>query len=113
MYYIGHPGFWGIVFGWLFPVVLIALVVGVLIWAFAGEVQRPPAGGYTGRHDPAADAARYRYAQGLITRDEYRWLMADLGLPLPGDPPPPAAWPPPPPTAAASGEGEQAPASSS
>ena len=70
-------------------VVFIALIVGCLIWAFGSDGPHATSTGYTTRRDAAIEAARYRYAQGLLSRDEYQHLMADLGVPLAGDPPPP------------------------
>jgi uncharacterized membrane protein len=109
VYYFGHPGFWAIFFGWMLPVLLIAVVAGIVFLAFAGE--RPPSApdGYTSRQDAAVAAARYRYAQGQLSRDDYRRLMADLGVPLAGDPPPPP-WPDAP-AAPAAAEMPAAPAS--
>jgi hypothetical protein len=106
MYYFVHPGIWGILFGWLFPVLFIAVIIGCLIWAFGSDGPHATSSGYVTRRDAAVEAARYRYAQGLLSRDEYRHLMADLGVPLPGDPPPPPPWPDAPsPAAARTGPG--------
>ncbi len=89
MYHVVHLGFWGLFLGWMLPVVFIALVAGILFVAFAGDRPRGPSTPQASRPDPAIEAARYRYAQGQLGREEYRRLMADLGVPLPGDPPPP------------------------
>jgi uncharacterized membrane protein len=92
MYHVVHLGFWGLFFGWMLPVLFIALVAGILFVAFAGERPQATSSGHTSRPDAAIEAARYRYAQGQLSREEYRRLMADLGVTLPGDPPPPP-WP--------------------
>jgi len=90
----GHPG-WEL--GWLLPLLITALLVGVAIWAVlritrmgvvhaSGAVAAPVA-----PTDGALAAARMRYASGDLARDDYRRVVRDLGGhdPIPADEPPP------------------------
>ena len=93
----GHPG-WGL--GWLLPLVVTAVLVGVAIWAVLrvtrmGALSTVGAAGPTGGADVALEAARMRYASGDLARDEYRRVVRDLGGhdPIPGDEPPPTGPP--------------------
>jgi uncharacterized membrane protein len=95
----GHPG-WGL--GWLLPLLLTALVVGVAVWAVLRVTRSMPlaptaaAPGSVVRPDGALEAARMRYASGDLAREDYRRVVRDLGGvdpgrgdPLPREEPPP------------------------
>ena len=70
-----HEGLgWGMVFGWIWMVVLWGGFTGLIIWG----VNR-----LTGRVNPAAkptpiELARERYARGEITRKEFEQIKKDL-----------------------------------
>jgi uncharacterized membrane protein len=75
----GHPFFWGLLLMIGFAA-LAALVVYLVV-----RRSRPAAGGpvapMMGRPagiDPAVEAARVRYAQGHMTREQYQQIVADL-----------------------------------
>jgi hypothetical protein len=87
-------------------------VIGLVVWAalrLSGRrgpaAFRGPGGPWAAEWsrpgpDAALQAARLRYAQGEISREEYLRLAADLGGHLPGPPgaaTPPGPPPPPPP----------------
>ncbi len=97
----GHGG--GIFF--LFPLLLFAVLIGLLIYLLVRASRHGGLGGrfaHTGGGpggpggpvgpgarfgpDPAFDQARFRYARGEISRDEYYRLVEDLGW-GPGAPP--------------------------
>jgi len=105
-----HP--WWSVFGWLVPVLIVAMLVGAAVWVVARATKErtpslPPAGWLPPQPatpDPALEHARLRYARGEITRDEFLRLWSDLGGTTGNAPPvvaPPSATPP---------DGEPAPA---
>jgi hypothetical protein len=105
----GWQPFWVELLGWLLPLLLFGLLAGLAVWALLrlGSRRAPGPGGTAGwgawqgsppppaapRHDPALEAARMRYAQGSISREEYFQIVHDLGGEAP--PPPPHASPPP------------------
>jgi putative membrane protein len=85
--------------GHLLPLVLLAVLIGVVIWAVlrltsqrgvlataAAPAVAPPAPVAT--LDPAAAELRVRYARGDISREDYLERSADLGL-APGPAPTP------------------------
>ena len=85
-----HGGHGFPVLGWLVPLLLLALVVGLVVWALL----RPR----DGRHAyvpaasaPSVDTAlaelRLRYARGELAREDFLRIGADLGAP----PPPPGS----------------------
>jgi hypothetical protein len=98
----------------IFPLLLFAVLIGLLIYLLVRTSRHgglggrfAPAGGGAGGPgprfgpDPAFDQARFRYARGEISRDEYYRLVEDLGW-GPGGAPPgtfygASATPPPPP----------------
>ncbi len=95
-YFIGHPGFWG----WaarLLPLLLFAVVLALAAFAIVRLFDR--GAGHHGAPGPyppmppvdqAVAQARYRYANGQLSREEYFRLLVDLGAAPPGPPP----WPP-------------------
>jgi uncharacterized membrane protein len=94
-YLIGRPGFWGWAGGMVF-MVLFVVILALAVWAivrFFDHGGRRHAGPppYPGA-DPAVAQARFRYANGQLSREEYFQIVADLGFAPPGAPPPP--WPP-------------------
>jgi hypothetical protein len=105
-YWIGGPPFWMELLGWLLFVLLLAAVVGLVVWAALrlggrrGQAAfRGPGGPWPPEWsrpgpDAALQAVRLRYAQGEITREDYLRLVADLGGQVPGPPGAPAAPPP-------------------
>jgi hypothetical protein len=110
----GWPPLWVELLGWLLVLGLLAALVGLIVWAIVRSTGRrgaPSAFGASGPSgawspewsrqgpDPALQAARLRYAQGEISRDEYARLAADLGgqVPGPAGPRPGQAPPAPPP----------------
>lgn len=83
-----HGGHGFPVLGWLVPLLLLALVVGLVAWALLRARD--------GRHVPVAatpapsvDVAlaelRLRYARGELPREDFLRISTDLGAP----PPPP------------------------
>ena len=83
--------------GWLVPVLFIALLAGLAVWAIlrvTGPIRLAsgPAGAWTPTvgADSALDLVRTRYARGEISRDEFVQLSSDLGGAVP-EPPPPSA----------------------
>lgn len=79
-----HHWWFGII-----PMILVAALIGVIIWAvirltrerpsgaaFAGAV---PGGALPVREDQALAEARLRYARGEIDRDTYGRMASDLG----------------------------------
>jgi uncharacterized membrane protein len=87
--YAGH-----LLFGWLIPLVIIAGLVVLAVWAIrrmtpvpSSAVAAPTAG--TPHTDPAVESARIRYAGGDLSREEYLRVVADLGAPV-ADPPVPS-----------------------
>jgi hypothetical protein len=113
----GWPPLWVELLGWLLVLLLLAALVGLIVWAIVRSTGRrgaPSAFGPSGPSGPsgawspewsrqgpdqALQAARLRYAQGEISRDEYARLVADLGgqVPGPAGPRPGQAPPAPPP----------------
>lgn len=79
----GHWGNGPGVFGWLFPFVVLAALVGFAAWALVRTTGRgqPVAGPSPSPSgvDPALAALRLRYARGEISREEYLAAAADLG----------------------------------
>ncbi len=85
--------------GWLIGTLLLALVVGIVVWLVVGRGRAaagpPPAWpGQPPRPEPL-DILRERFARGEITLEEFETAKHALGYP-PGPPPPPAASGPPP-----------------
>jgi uncharacterized membrane protein len=95
---VHHGWFW---FGWLMPILFLAVVAGLVVWIVLRTTRRPPApavaGGWVPRFgpDPAVEHARMRYARGELSRQDYLRVREDL---TPGGPavapPPPATSPP-------------------
>lgn len=102
----GWQPFWVELLGWLLPLLFFGLLVGLTAWAllrlgsrrspgsgpttwWGGTWQEPPPA--APRQDAALEAARMRYAQGAISREEYFQILHDLGA----APPPPPQGPPP------------------
>jgi hypothetical protein len=97
--------------GWLLLLLLLAALIGLAVWAIMRATGRRGAPGAFGSGaawspewsrqgpDQALQAARLRYAQGEISRDEYARLVADLGgqVPAAAGPPRPSQAPPSPP----------------
>jgi hypothetical protein len=97
---------WG-TFGWLLPLLLVAVLTGLVVWAVLRTSRHPavvampatgplpaaplpttgplaPAtivGAPVAGADPALEAARMRYARGEMTRDEFLQVSRDLGAP--------------------------------
>jgi uncharacterized membrane protein len=79
---------------WLLPLLLIALLVAVAVWAIlrlaparAAAVPPAPARG----PDPALQELRLRYARGEVSPEDFARISADLGAPVlvaPHPPPP-------------------------
>ena len=111
-----HDGSW---LHWLLPLIVVVALAALAAFAvtrlFARGFRGPgtssnaaPGPGW-GPRDGAIEHARYRYARGEISREQYFGLVADLGggppLPFPagppatptGGPPAPPAGPPVPP----------------
>ncbi len=93
----GHDGWF--LLGGLIPLLLLAVLIGVAVWAvirFTGR-GRPMAATNGPTLAPAPDGAleevRLRYARGEITREEFVQRFRDLGgaePPAPTPPPPDA-----------------------
>ena len=97
----GPPGYhpwWG-VFGGLLFLLLMAALIGLVVWAVvrltrdgAARSIASGAGPVPSRGpDLALEHARYRYARGEIDRDEFVRISQDLGAPISAMPPPPAS----------------------
>jgi uncharacterized membrane protein len=92
-----HHDFWWVI-GGLMPLVFLALLVAIAVWAVLRLSHRPPMGSGMAagpppvRPDGALDVVRARYARGEIAREEFLQLSSDLGSPV-------AGWSPPPPDA--------------
>ncbi|MGE5459052.1 MAG: hypothetical protein ACM3WR_00345 [Solirubrobacterales bacterium] len=85
---------WG-VFGWLMPLLILALVALVMVWAVTRTTRTLPSAVVTGAPSPAFAAApvpfptgdgaleraRMRYASGEIGREEFLQVARDLGAP--------------------------------
>jgi len=93
-----HP--WFGVFGGLLLILLLAALIGVMVWAVikltSQGAARPTgqtlAAAPNVRTDTALEHARYRYARGEIDRDQFLLISNDLGAPISAPPPPaPAA----------------------
>jgi hypothetical protein len=110
----GWPPLWLELLGWLLVVLLIAALVGLIVWAITRSTGRRgapsafgpsrPSGAWSPEWsrqgpDQALQAARLRYAQGEISRDDYARLVADLGgqVPAAAGPPRSSQAPPGPP----------------
>ena len=86
-------------FGWLMGTILLALIVGLVVWLVTAR-SHPPQGQapmwptQPPRPDPL-DILRERFARGEITLEEFETAKRALGYPS-GAPPqqPPAAGPP-------------------
>lgn len=69
----GHMGDWPMaVFGWLFMVLIVVLVV-VLVWSATRRSETPGRSGRT-----ALDLLDERYARGEIDREDYLERKADM-----------------------------------
>ena len=92
----GHSAWWA-PFQTLLPLLLLAALVGVVVWLIV-RTSRQPAAVVSGaatpasRQDAALDHTRMRYARGEIDRDQYLQITRDLSGAEPGAP---AAEPPP------------------
>jgi uncharacterized membrane protein len=106
-HFMNRP-WWGF-FGWLVPLLIVAILVGAAVWVVSRATrERPPAVPPVGwmppqpaASDPALEHARMRYARGEITRDEFLRMWSDLGGAI--DTPGPSVAPPPPAAAAPAG----------
>jgi uncharacterized membrane protein len=85
---------WQGFFGWFIPVLMVAVLIGLVVWAMlrlTAPARLATAGGpgavTVRRNDGALDLVRTRYAQGEITRDEFVQLSNDLGEPVAAPPP--------------------------
>jgi uncharacterized membrane protein len=108
--YSHHPGFWAHV-GWWLPMVVFVVLVGVGAYLLVRLLERPRGPLAAPRYGPPAGAAgmpggdsaiahaRYRYANGDLSREDYLRIVSDLSSPSPWSPPPPSAPAPPPPSA--------------
>ena len=94
----GHG--WAFFFGGLIPLLLVAALIGVAVWAVIRLTSHPrPIGATIGpalgpSPDGALEEVRLRYARGEITREEFVQRFRDLGgsePPTPTPPPPDAA----------------------
>jgi len=83
-----HHGHGFPVLGWLVPLLVLALLAGLVIWAFVGTGARrrtvqqptaPPAASV----DTALTELRLRYARGEVSREDFLRISADLGGPVP------------------------------
>jgi uncharacterized membrane protein len=102
----GWPPLWMELLGWVLLLLLLAALIGLAVWAITRATGRrgtpsaygagawPPEWSRQGP-DQALQAARLRYAQGEISREEYARLVADLGGQPLGPPSPPAGQAPP------------------
>jgi putative membrane protein len=88
------PDWWPFV-GWLVPMVLLLVLIGIGVWAVVRLTGRPqhrgadtagPAGPPAVHRDGALEEVRLRYARGEIDRDEFLQRTSDLT----GAAPPPA-----------------------
>lgn len=98
-----HHGGWAVL-GFAVHLLFWAAVIGLLAFLVLRLIHRPVPHdamlSWRPPTDSALEQARFRYARGEISRDEYFRIGADLGGPRPFDaPPPPPAQPagPPPP----------------
>jgi|SRR5579871_2927805 len=97
---IDHPALWG---WWLLPLLVFAVILAVAAYATVrlvdrGGAHRPAAPPYPPgppAPDQAVVQARFRYASGQLSREEYLRILADLGAAPPGPPPWPSAPNPP------------------
>ena len=80
----GHPFFWG-----LLIVAAVAAIVALVVYllmrrsrpaapAAPYAAPPPPPQPQASGGDPAVEAARLRYAQGELTREQYAQIVADL-----------------------------------
>jgi uncharacterized membrane protein len=95
-----HDGFnhAGHLLGWLIPLVIIAGLVMLTVWAVrrltslpASAVPTPTPAPGTPQNDPAVESARMRYARGELSREEFLRVAEDLGAPVLDRPGPPAS----------------------
>jgi uncharacterized membrane protein len=108
----GWPPLWLELLGWLLLLLMLAALIGLAVWAITRATGRRGTPGAFGPSaawpaewsrqgpDQALQAARLRYAQGEITREEYMRLVADLGGQVPAPSGPPPGQPPPAPPSA-------------
>ena len=100
-YVFARPGLWGWAGGVVF-VLLFALVLGLAVFAFVRYTDRrtthhhrtapPPYPPPPPVNDQAVAQARYRYANGQLSREQYFQILADLGAAPPGPAGPPPWW---------------------
>lgn len=74
----GMGGWWGfgMIFGWLFWLVLLVLAV-LLVWRLARG--HPLTGGTPHAHETPLDILKKRYARGEIDKEEFEAKKRDLG----------------------------------
>jgi uncharacterized membrane protein len=90
---------WWVGLGGILPLLLFAVLIGVLIWAVLKLSREGPgrsAPQWAGpvraiTPDAALEHVRHRYARGEIDRAEFMRISQDLGAPISAMPPPPAA----------------------
>ena len=97
------PGFehhgWAPWFGWFMPILFLAALAGLVVWAVVRVTRRPPAPTLAGVWAPpgrfgpdlALEHARVRYARGELSREDFVRVTRDLGgagpTPVPPEPP--------------------------
>jgi putative membrane protein len=94
--WVHQEPWWGVAWHVL-PILLLAILTGVVVWAVVRGGPRwaaSPAAPATAipRPDPALEELRIRYARGEVDPDDYRRRVADLGgppmpAPSPGEEP--------------------------
>lgn len=77
-----HPYFWWGAGMWLFPILFLAIVVGVTYLVVRqGNIGQPRERLHTGpaeTSDSAIEIAKRRYAQGEINKEEFLQMKKDL-----------------------------------
>ena len=82
-------------FGWLLPILFLAVVAGLVIWVVLRVTRRPPVlapawGPPRFGSDAALGEARLRYARGEMSREDFLQVSGDLGTGGRGEVEPPA-----------------------
>ncbi len=76
------PSILGVLFGGLFGLAILVLLILLIIWAVRGLRRPGPMGmGHhmgMGYHEDAAEIAKARYAKGEISQAEYKKIINDL-----------------------------------
>lgn len=81
----GGFGWLGVIFFWIFALLIVAGITLIAIW-IVRQSSRPHGGAYPpsagpARPDAALDAARHRFATGEITKEQYEEIVRTLGGP--------------------------------